>query len=92
MCIYIYNYIYHQFEHTEIYRSWCFHLLYREITKQMKKLTFVTKEFNFDLTVLLSTLSSLDFIRISRLINGNVENKKRKVDTVHSKKTLKLEY
>ncbi|XP_069972949.1 uncharacterized protein [Penaeus vannamei] len=78
------------FERTEIYRSWCFQLLNREITSQLKKETSVIKDLNKNLTLLKSTLSPLDFICVSRLINGNVEKKIRKVDTVHSKKLLKL--
>jgi len=56
----------------------------------LKKETSVIKDLNKNLTLLKSTLSPLDFICVSRLINGNVEKKIRKVDTVHSKKLLKL--
>ncbi|XP_069981868.1 uncharacterized protein [Penaeus vannamei] len=78
------------FEHTQIYRSWCFHLLNRELTRQMNKETIVSKKLDNDFALLKSTLSPFDFIFVSRFINGNVENKLRKVDSVHSKKLLHL--
>ena len=78
------------FEHTQIYRSWCFHLLNRELTRQMNKETIVSKKLDNDFALLKSTLSPFDLIFVSRLINGNVENKLRKVDSVHSKKLLHL--
>lgn len=78
------------FVYTEIYRSWCFQLLNREINRQMRKETATSKQLNNDLSLLKSTLSPIDFICISRLIKGNVDNKLRKVDIVHNKKLLNL--
>lgn len=41
----------------------------------MKKEIIATEKLGNDLTLLKSTLSPLDVISISRLINGNVDNK-----------------
>jgi len=56
----------------------------------MRKETATSKQLNNDLSLLKSTLSPIDFICISRLIKGNVDNKLRKVDIVHNKKLLNL--
>jgi len=56
----------------------------------MNKETIVSKKLDNDFALLKSTLSPFDFIFVSRLINGNVENKLRKVDSVHSNKLLNL--
>jgi len=78
------------FESTQIYRSWCFVLLDREISNQKKKETVITDKLNKDYLNLKSILSPLDYICITRLINNNVHKKIVKVDNIHSNKLLKL--
>ncbi|XP_037803032.1 uncharacterized protein LOC119597528 [Penaeus monodon] len=78
------------FTHTQTYRSWCRVLLNREITTQTKKETSTTVKLNDNVSLLKTTLSSLDFICIFRLIKNNVDNKLRRVDSIHNKKLLNL--
>jgi len=65
-------------------------LLNREITVQTKKETSTTVKLNDNVSLLKTTLSSLDFICIFRLIKNNVDNKLRRVDSIHNKKLLNL--
>ncbi|XP_069993512.1 uncharacterized protein [Penaeus vannamei] len=78
------------FESTQIYRSWCFVLLDREISNQKKKETVITDKLNKDYLNPKSILSPMDYICITRLINNNVHKKMVKVDNIHSNKLLKL--
>ncbi|XP_037802010.1 uncharacterized protein LOC119596757 [Penaeus monodon] len=78
------------FTHTQTYRSWCRVLLNREITVQTKKETSPTVKLNDNISQLKTTLSSLDFICIFRIITNNVNNKLRRVDSIHNKKLLNL--